>query len=191
MQTPAEYIAQLQRLLEGLDTQHVERLVEILEECWRDGRRVFLAGNGGSAATASHIVNDLQKCIQLDTGKPLKAMSLSDCVPLVLAWANDTEYENVYAPQVECWGEPGDLLIAISGSGNSPNILRAVEAARSRGVQTFGLTGFMGGELAALVDECLIVPSTNMQQIEDVHMIILHMAFSLLRARLREVKRPE
>lgn len=185
MPTPAAYIEQLQALLSSLDTRQLSHLTDLLEECWREGRRVLLVGNGGSAATASHIVNDLQKCIQLDTGKPLKAMCLSDCTPLVLAWANDTSYENVYAPQVECWAEPGDLLIAISGSGNSPNILRAAEAARGRGAYCFGMAGFMGGELAAVADECLVVQSTNMQQIEDVHMVVLHLVFAELRDRLR------
>jgi len=185
MPSPTVYIEQLQHLLGALDAEQLSHLADLLEDCWRQGKRVLLAGNGGSAATASHIVNDLQKCIQLDTGRPLKAMCLSDCTPLVLAWANDTSYENVYAPQVECWAEPGDLLIAISGSGNSPNILRAVEAARRCGAHSFGLAGHMGGELASVADECLVVPSTNMQQIEDVHMVVLHLVFSELRERLR------
>jgi len=185
MPSPTVYIEQLQHLLGALDVEQLSHLADLLEDCWRQGKRVLLAGNGGSAATASHIVNDLQKCIQLDTGRPLKAMCLSDCTPLVLAWANDTSYENVYAPQVECWAEAGDLLIAISGSGNSPNILRAVEAAHGCGAHSFGLAGYMGGELATAADECLVVPSTNMQQIEDVHMVVLHLVFSELRERLR------
>jgi len=185
MPEPQAYLDQLQHLLKELEVKQVERLVELLTESWRNDRRVFLIGNGGSSATASHIVNDLQKCIQLETGKALKAMCLSDCTPLIMAWANDTEYANVFAPQIECWGEPGDLLIAISGSGNSANILRAAAAAQSRGVHVFGMAGFMGGELALTADECLVVPSTNMQQIEDVHMIILHMAFSAMRDRVK------
>jgi len=185
MPSPRSYIEQLKRLLDELDAEALDRLTDLLEECWRTERRVLLVGNGGSAATASHIVNDLQKCIQLESGQALKAMCLADCAALVLAWANDTKYDNVFAPQVECWAEPGDLLIAISGSGNSANVLRAVEAARVRGARSFGLAGFMGGELATAADECLIVGSTNMQQIEDVHMVILHLVFSSLRDRVR------
>lgn len=185
MPEPKDYLQQLRRLIDNLDLAGVERLIALLRECWSEDRRVFLVGNGGSSATASHIVNDLQKCLQLETGKALKALCLSDCTPLVMAWANDTDYSNIFAPQIECWGEPGDLLIAISGSGNSPNVLEAVNAAQRRGVRVFGLAGFMGGELAASADECLVVPSTDMQQIEDVHMIVLHMVFSALRERLK------
>jgi len=185
MHSPRAYLDQLTHLLDDLDETALYRLTDLLEECWVDGGRVLLVGNGGSAATASHIVNDLQKCIQLESGKALKAMCLSDCTALVLAWANDTAYDNVFAPQVECWAEPGDLLIAISGSGNSANVLRAVEAGRKAGARTFGLAGYMGGELATVADECIVVGSTNMQQIEDVHMVVLHLVFSALRDRVR------
>src|SRR5437879_7349458 len=116
-----DYLAGVAQLVEQAPEAQVDRLVELLEEAWRGGRRVLLMGNGGSAATASHIVNDLQKCLALECGRPLKCLSLSDCAPLMMAWANDTDYANVFAPQVECWAEPGDLVIAISGSGNSPN----------------------------------------------------------------------
>jgi len=109
----------------------------------------------------------------------------------VLAWANDEGYENVFAPQVECWGEAGDLLIAISGSGNSPNVLKAVAAARQRGVATFGLSGFAGGQLAKDADTCIVVPSDSMQQIEDVHLIILHMVFLGLRDRAMAQAAPD
>src|ERR1019366_9017260 len=125
--------------------------------------------------------NDLQKCVYLEAGRPLKTLCLSDCTSLILAWANDTEYANIYAPQVECWAEPGDLVIGISGSGNSENIIRAIEVAKSRGAKTFGLAGFKGGKLAQAADECITILSDNMQQIEDLHMILLHVVFSSLR----------
>src|SRR5579862_2035028 len=178
-----DYLAGVEKLLRAVPEAQVARLTDLLEEAWRTGRRVLLMGNGGSAATASHIVNDLQKCLHLECGKPLKTLCLSDCTPLLMAWGNDTEYANVFAPQVDCWAEPGDLVIAISGSGNSANIIRAVETANARGARTYGLAGFAGGRLAQVADECLIVPSDNMQQIEDLHMIVLHLAFSLVRDR--------
>jgi len=181
----AGYIDGVKRLLDQVSEEDVERLIAALEAAWRQGRRVLLMGNGGSSATASHIVNDLQKCLHCEAGRPLKALCLSDCAPLVLAWANDTEYANVFAPQVECWVEPGDLVIGISGSGNSPNILRAMEAARRLGAHTFGLAGFAGGALAQVSSDCIVVRTDNMQQIEDLHMILLHMAFSALRDRAR------
>ena len=143
-------------------------------------------GNGGSSSTASHIVNDLQKCIQLESGKALRAMCLCDNTALVMAWANDSEYANIFEPQVECWVQPGDVVIGISGSGNSANVVRAIEAANRLGAATFGLAGFDGGQLARVASETLTVPSDNMQQIEDLHMIALHVAFSELRDRVRK-----
>ena len=118
----------------------------------------------------------------------MKALCLSDCTPLIMAWANDTEYANIFAPQVECWAQPGDLLIAISGSGNSPNVIRAVEKGNELGAHTFGLAGFEGGLLATAARECVVVQSDNMQQIEDLHMIMLHIVFTLLRDRTSSVK---
>jgi D-sedoheptulose 7-phosphate isomerase len=181
----ADYLDDVKKLLDALDVAQIEALIDHLEQRWHSGGRVMLVGNGGSASTASHIVNDLQKCIYLESGTALKAMCLADCSPLVLAWANDEGYESVFAPQVQCWGESGDLLIAISGSGNSPNVLRAVEAAREKGVYSFGLSGFQGGRLADLADACIVVPSDSMQRIEDVHLILLHLAFVGLLERVR------
>jgi D-sedoheptulose 7-phosphate isomerase len=181
-----EYLSSVQRLIDQVSEAQVERLVGLLEAVWRADGRVLVMGNGGSSSTASHIVNDLQKCIQLEAGRALKVMCLSDCTPLILAWGNDTDFANIFAPQVECWAEPGDLVIAISGSGNSPNVLNAVAAANAKGAHTFGLAGFQGGKLASLAKECLIVESNNMQQIEDLHMILLHLAFSLLKDRVRK-----
>ena len=181
-----DYLAGVERLVKAIPEAEVARLADLLEEAWLGGRRVLLMGNGGSAATASHIVNDLQKCLDLECGKPLKTLCLSDCTPLLMAWGNDTEYANVFAPQVDCWTEPGDLVIGISGSGNSPNVIRAIETANAKGAMTFGLTGFRGGKLAQTAQESLIVPSDNMQQIEDLHMIVLHAVFSAVRDRNRK-----
>jgi len=181
--TVSQYVDDVKLLLDAIDPEQVERLTELLFEAWQEDRRVLLFGNGGSAGTASHIVNDLQKCIHLDAGKPLKALCLSDCTPLIMAWANDTEFANIFAPQVECWAQPGDLVIAISGSGNSPNVIRAVEKGNDIGAYTFGLAGFEGGHLLSAARECIVVRSANMQQIEDLHMILLHLVFTLLRHR--------
>src|SRR5205823_14427100 len=115
------YLNRVKSLLDEVSETDVEGLVAALEAAWREDRRVLIMGNGGSSATASHIVNDLQKCIQLETGRALKAICLADSVPLLMAWGNDTDFANVFAPQLDCWAEPGDLVLAISGSGNSPN----------------------------------------------------------------------
>ena len=181
----SDYLAGVKELIERVSEADIDVLAGALEEAWRNDRRVLLMGNGGSSSTASHIVNDLQKCIDLEAGKPLKTICLSDCTPLVMAWANDTDYANVFAPQVKCWVEPGDLVIGISGSGNSMNVINAIETANKLGAETFGLAGFSGGKLARAARACIIIRSENMQQIEDLHMIILHVAFSVLRDRVR------
>jgi D-sedoheptulose 7-phosphate isomerase len=180
----AQYMQNLATTVGTVDAGAVDGLTDLLEEVWRNGGRVMLMGNGGSGSTASHIVNDLQKCIGLDTGKAIKALCLCDCTALILAWGNDTSYDNIFAPQVECWAEPGDLVIGISGSGNSPNVLNAMEAAKKAGATAFGLAGYGGGKLAGIADRCITLASTNMQLVEDVHMAILHAAFAGLRLRL-------
>ncbi len=179
-----DYLTDVKSLIDALDERQIEALASHLHRIWIGGGKVLLMGNGGSSATASHIVNDLQKCIHCDTGRGLRAICLSDCTALVLAWGNDTEFANIYAPQVECWAEPGDLVIAISGSGNSKNILNGVEAGKAKGAFVFGLAGFGGGKLAGMCDACLTIDSNNMQRVEDMHMIVLHLAFSLLRERV-------
>ena len=179
-----DYLTDVKSLIDALSEAQIEALALHLQRIWTAGGKVLLMGNGGSSSTASHIVNDLQKCIHCETGKALRTLCLSDCTPLIMAWANDTDYTNIFAPQVECWAEPGDLVIAISGSGNSANVLNGVEAAKAKGVHVFGLAGYGGGKLAGMCDECLVVRSDNMQRIEDLHMIVLHLAFSLFRERV-------
>lgn len=180
-----QYLRDVQQLVGQLDTAAIERLIDLLAGAWRSGKQVVLMGNGGSSATASHIVNDLQKCIQLETGRALKAMCLSDNTPLVLAWANDAGYEQVYARQVECWVGECDVVIGISGSGNSPNVVQAIEAANALKAHTYGLSGCGGGNLARVAKDNLVAPSDNMQHIEDLHMVVLHAVFATLRDRLR------
>jgi len=177
------YLQDLVSLFHQVDVSQVARIVESLFEAWSSGRNVLLAGNGGSSSSVSHIVADLQKNVFMETGVPLKTLCLTDSTPLLTAWANDTDWENVFAAQVQCWGQPGDLLIAVSGSGNSGNIIKAVVTAKELGMHTIGLAGFEGGRLANVADECLIVRSDSMQRIEDVHMSLLHAAFCSLLTR--------
>ncbi len=181
-----EYLDQLQKLLNEIPETFIQSLVDDLEGCWRDGKRVLLMGNGGSSASASHIVNDLQKCIALESGRALKAACLSDNTPLLMAWANDTDYNNIFTPQVEAWAEPGDVVIGISGSGNSANVLNGIEAANRIGAITYGMCGYKGGKLASIVQKSFVVSSESMQQIEDVHMVVLHIVFVQLRQRLAQ-----
>jgi D-sedoheptulose 7-phosphate isomerase len=185
-----DYIQDLKRLLDAVDMETVDRIVEALHAAWRNGKRVLLMGNGGSSSSVSHIVNDLQKNIHLESGRPLRTLCLSDCTPLMMAWANDTTWDNVFAPQVECWAEPGDVVIGVSGSGNSMNVINGIAAANRAGAITFGLAGYAGGKLKATAQHCIVVPSDNMQRIEDVHMVLLHILFSSLQERTRRYAEP-
>lgn len=182
------YLDEVSRLVAELPAERIGRIVDRLLAAYDDGKQLLLLGNGGSAATASHLMNDFQKCIYLTGRKPFRALALTDSVSLLTAWANDTAYEHVFAEQVRTWAGPGDILIAISGSGNSPNVLSAVQVARECGAWTLGLAGFGGGKLAGLVDECITVPCDNMQRIEDVHMVIGHLLFWRMMGRLEERK---
>ena len=179
------YLENVKTLLDAVDLAQIEELTDALLTAWRHNRRVLLMGNGGSGSTVSHIVNDMQKNVGLESGKPVRALCLSDCAPLMMAWANDTSWENIFAPQVECWAEPGDVVIGVSGSGNSMNVINAIAAANKIGAVTFGLAGYGGGKLKETAQNCLVVPSDNMQRIEDVHMVILHLVFSALLERAR------
>jgi D-sedoheptulose 7-phosphate isomerase len=171
------YLRDVSRLIAELPVPQLKGLVDRLLAAYDEGRQVFLLGNGGSASTCSHMVNDFQKCIYLAGGKTFKCMSLTDNVALITAWANDTSYERIFAEQLRPWVQSGDLVICVSGSGNSPNVLEAAKLARDTGAYVVGLTGYEGGRLAPLVDESLVVPCDNMQRIEDVHMVVLHLLF--------------
>lgn len=182
----SDYLSDVARIISGLPADMLDDLVQTIKWAYENGKQVMICGNGGSASTASHLACDLQKGIGSLGYKRFRVLSLNDAVPTITAWANDTDYSNVFAEQVATWANPGDVLIAISGSGNSPNVLRAVEAAKARRVITIGLTGFRGGRLAEIVDKPIIVPSNNMQQIEDVHVVLSHLIFTCLYQEIAE-----
>jgi D-sedoheptulose 7-phosphate isomerase len=184
----AFYLRDVGKLIAELPVERLRGMVDRLLAAYDEGRQVFLLGNGGSASTCSHIVNDFQKCIYLAGGKTFRCMSLTDNVALMTAWANDTSYEQIFAEQLRPWAQPGDLVFCVSGSGNSPNVLRAAELARELGAYTVGLTGYQGGKLAPLVDEALVVPCDNMQRIEDCHMVVLHLLFWRMLQEIEERK---
>jgi len=155
-------------------------------EAYENARMIFLFGNGGSAALASHLACDLGKGTVNGSGKRFRVLSLTDNVPLMTAWANDVHYEDIFAQQLENYLRPGDVAFAISGSGNSPNVIRGLEAARRLGAQTLALTGFDGGRAKPLADLCLVVPSDSMQLIEDAHLCATHAIFLAIRQRMMQ-----
>ena len=138
-------------------------------------------GNGGSAATASHFVGDLSKGTIVADFPRFKAIALTDNVPNMLAWGNDSSYEDIFVEQLKNLMEPEDVVVGISGSGNSRNVIKAIDYANEKGAITIGLLGYDGGKLIEIVQESLHVPSFNMQQVEDIHALISHLLTSMIR----------
>jgi D-sedoheptulose 7-phosphate isomerase len=176
-----DYIDALGAVLRALPVDGLAETLRVLERAHRDRRHVFIAGNGGSAATASHMANDLQWGLARLGGPGLRATALSDNVPVLTAIANDRSYEDVFAVQLETLADAGDVLIVISGSGNSDNVVRAAEAARRLKLHTVGFLGMGGGKLRLMVDVAVVVPSDDYGPIEDVHMMLDHLCTAYLR----------
>ena len=168
------YFQQVQEVLELLPTADVARVAEELLRVRAERKTVYILGNGGSAATAGHAATDWLKPNRRDSFGGVSAVSLVDNVALLTAWANDTSFDNVFAAQLESLIEPGDLVIAVSGSGNSPNVLQAVEAAREAGAVTVGFSGFDGGALSRMTDVSVVVPCDSQGMIEDIHLVLVH-----------------
>jgi D-sedoheptulose 7-phosphate isomerase len=172
------YLAIVERELARLNPETMEELAHAVFERYRAGRFIYILGNGGSGANASHLCEDLGKGTALDdeNAKRLKVLSLTDNTSYILAWANDTSYERVFVEQLKNFGAPGDLVIAISGSGNSPNVLRAVEWANVHGLETFGITGYSGGALKKIAHKNFHVDCHDMGVVETLHMVAFHYA---------------
>jgi len=179
-----EYIKNLKYSLDNLNPDQVDRIVEILWSAYLDDKQVFIMGNGGSASTASHFACDLGKGTVVNGRKRLRVLSLNDNMAIITALSNDLNYDAVFKEQLINLVAPGDVVIAITASGNSPNILKAVEYARKRGAITVALTGFNGGELASMTNDCIIVFSKDYGQIEDTHLVLGHMISQNMKHRL-------
>ncbi|MGA9839975.1 MAG: SIS domain-containing protein [Thermoplasmata archaeon] len=176
------YLAEAKAVLaEPYILEAVRRIVPILLTARTERRTVFFFGNGGSASTASHFVVDISKVASRGDGRRIRCVGLSDNIPSMTAWANDADYSRIFVEQLTGLASRGDVAVAISGSGNSPNVLEAVRAARALGVTTIGLTGMGGGKLKDLVDVAVVVPSHSMQHTEDVHVVVLHLLTAYLR----------
>ncbi len=158
-----------------IDTSQVDRAIQWFDDARSASKHIFVCGNGGSASTASHFACDIVKGASFNRPVRFRIMALTDSLPTLTAYSNDVSYECVFAEQLKNFAEPGDLVMAISGSGNSPNVLRAVEYANSIGCKTIALTGRDGGKLGPLAQLNLQVPVPHMGRIEDAHMIICHM----------------
>jgi len=180
--TSDSYFSLHQRVLSELPHSVMESVAKKLSEAYESGRSVFIFGNGGSAALASHFACDLGKGTA-GLGNPkqrFKAVSLADNMPLLTAWANDTSYHQVFAEQLRNLVQAGDIVFAISASGNSPNVLLGLEAGREAGAFNIGIAGFDGGKMRALCDLCIVIPSDHMQIVEDFQLSVSHALFVMV-----------
>jgi len=180
------YWRELAGAMDAMPFDLVSRAASQLLKCHFRGSTVFIVGNGGSAATASHFACDLAKGTRMAGLPAFRVVALTDNVPLLTAWANDTAYEHVFAQQLAALVRENDLLVAISASGNSPNVLTCAEVARAAGAGVIALTGATGGKLRALADLTIRVPSACIEQVEDAHLMIAHSVCVALRGRLAQ-----
>lgn len=181
MSFAADYRDELTATIGQLDLGKVEQATAWMNDAQSVGRHIFTCGNGGSASTASHFVCDVVKGASYGRDKRFKIMALTDSLATLTAYSNDVSYEQVFVEQLKNFATAGDVLLAISGSGNSPNVLRAVEYAKTVGCKTIALSGRDGGKLGALADLNIQVPIHHMGRIEDVHLIACHMiAYKLM-----------
>lgn len=169
------YKHDLLEAIETIDLEKVRQAIEWMSEARAAGRTIFTCGNGGSASTASHFVCDMVKGASYHRARRFRTQALTDSLPTLTAYANDVGYEVVFEEQLRNFAQPGDIVLAISGSGNSPNVVRAVDYANSAGCRTISLTGRDGGALGRLAQLNIQVPVPHMGRIEDAHMIICHM----------------
>ena len=180
-----QYFDELQRVVANLPHDSINQIAEELLKANQSGRMVFLFGNGGSASLASHFACDLGKgTAYCNGGKRFRVLALTDNIPTMTAWANDSGYEDIFAEQLRNFVQPQDIAFAISGSGNSKNVLNALRLAREAGATTIGVTGFEGGEMKSLCDICVVVPSDNMQIIEDLHLSMAHSIYRIVSSRM-------
>lgn len=183
MPSVKEYLAAEAELFARVDLSRVDRIIAMLEKARQEGRKVFLFGNGGSAATASHFACDLGKGTIHSDRPRFKVIALNDCIPLLTAYANDMGYDAVFGEPLLSLAEPGDIAIGFSVSGNSPNVLGGMQAAQKRGLTTIGFTGCQGGKLKDCVALEVNVPSTSFGQVEDVHLALTHAICEMLKIR--------
>jgi D-sedoheptulose 7-phosphate isomerase len=169
------YVDKLVGTLRGLDLSKIDQAIAWLREARDNGNTVFTCGNGGSASTASHFVCDIVKGASFQREKRFRIMALTDNLAAITAYSNDVSYECVFVEQLKNFAKPGDVVLAISGSGNSPNVLRAIEYANEAGCKTIGMTGRDGGKLGGLVQLNILAADPHMGRIEDAHLISCHM----------------
>ena len=181
------YLDGVSRLVMEIPPKEIGRVTDIIITAWERDRCVYVFGNGGGSATSSHFVCDLAKGTAMEGKRRLRAVSLAQNVPLLTAWANDTDYTNTFGEQLRNLVQPGDVVIGLSGSGMSPNVINALKLANESEAISVLLSGFQGGLAREVATASIVVPSDDMQQIEDVHLILAHIIFRCVRDHIRQV----
>ncbi len=195
--SPKEYLDRCSEVFRTLDLKQIEGLADDMYAAWKQQKYVFVCGNGGSGSNASHFCADAGKNtlrredFTNDNMRRLRILSLTDNTPNILAWGNDEGFDRVFVEQLKNYATPGDTLVAISGSGNSPNILKAVDWANAHGLVTWGVTGYDGGELRTSATKSLHVPLFDMGMVESVHLVVFHWILNDLFGRVNSVGRYE
>jgi len=190
-----DYLREIKQILDLMEENlinELDKLATIFIKARDNKKTIFIMGNGGSASTASHFVGDLSKGTIVEGRPRFKAIALTDNIPNMLAWANDSSFGDIFVEQLKNLMEPGDIVIGISGSGNSMNVIKAIDYANKNGGITIGFSGYDGGKLKKYAKENIHVPSSFMQKVEDVHLIIEHLLTSLIREeellRIQDIK---
>jgi D-sedoheptulose 7-phosphate isomerase len=182
------YLSELKEMMAGLALEDLESIVEMLFSAYREGGQIFVMGNGGSAATASHFACDVSH-LNLELKKRIKVHCLTDEISTILAIANDLSYDSIFSEQLRTLLNPGDVVVAISASGNSPNVIKAVEFSNQMQAISVAFAGFDGGRLAKIARRALVVGGNDMKKIEDVHLILSHIVTLSLKARIEKDRR--
>lgn len=185
-QRAASYFSDAARTIDQIPIDILDRIFGILCQAYRDDRQVFVMGNGGSAALASHFAVDMGKGTVVSGRRRFRVSSLVDNTPVMTAYANDFSYADVFSEQIRSLVQPHDVVFGVSGSGNSPNVLNGVKAAREQGAMTVVFTGYQGGKAVDLADVTLVVPSDDMQHIEDCHLMLMHLYMQAMCEVVRE-----
>lgn len=178
--TSSEYLGRLMSVLQSLDTQQIDAAVAVIADAWQKGKQIITLGNGGSSMTALHFINDWNKSIFMSTGVPFRGRSLVDNMGLVMSYGNDISFADLFVEQLKNVLQDGDLVIAISGSGNSENVIRAIDYANANNAVTLGLCGYRGGKLKQKAQHVVWADVDDMQLSEDVHAIFGHIVMQRL-----------
>lgn len=182
----SSYLDETKKAIDDIDKNQIDKIIDIIFNIHKKNKQIFIIGNGGSASTSMHFANDLCKFCSVENKKRFKAISLTDNISTLTAWANDASYNQVFSQQLLNFVNEGDLVIAISASGNSQNVIEAIKVAKQHKAKTIGMVGFDGGKLIGICDESLHVGSYDYGIVENAHLIFMHLIVSLIKKRLMQ-----